>query len=303
MVTSAPAHTVPNGDTRPTRSRRPLVRPGHALRAAYALTVVVATLMVSQSVLGLAVGGLYPEETWAVAALRGNDLVTLALVSPALVVAVALTRWRPSTASVTVWLGLLFYGVYNYAYYAFGSAFSDVFLLHVGALSLSVIALVLLGSSIDAPAVAAGVAGGPRARVVAAFTALVGLALLAAWGGLSVRFAVTGELPDDVMPPSAIHLVYAIDMSLLAPAFLVAGVLLWKRTSWGAVLAVAANVGGAAYLAVLEVVGGFQADAGIAGKTWLSPVGIGSALLCLTAVVLLLLPSRRRSPARSPRRE
>ena len=291
MATSTSTHTVPTGDTQVPPRRPPLVRRGPALRVAYALSVVVAALMVVQSVLGLAIEGLYPEETWAVAALRGNDLVTLALVSPALVVAVVLTRWRPSTASVTVWLGLLYYGVYNYAYYAFGAAFNDAFLLHVGALSLSVIALILLGSSLDVPAVAAGVADGARARVVAVFTALVGAALLLAWGGLSIRFAVTGQLPDDVMPPSAIHLVYAIDMSLLAPAFLVAGVMLWRRMHWGAVMAVAVNVGGAAYLTVLEVVGGFQADAGIAGKSWLSPVGIGSTLLCVSAVVLLLVRS------------
>ena len=47
-----------------------------------------------------------------------------------------------------------------------------------------------------------------------------------------------------------------------------------------AVLAVAVNASGAAYLAVLEFVGGFQADAGIAGKTWLSPVAIGAILAC-----------------------
>ena len=102
---------------------------------------------------------------------------------------------RPTSASVLVWLGLLFYGSYNYAYYAFGTAFNDVFLLHVAAFSASVAGLVLLGSSIDPVEAARGVAGGTRARVVAAFTTLVGLALLGAWGATSMRFAVTGELP------------------------------------------------------------------------------------------------------------
>ena len=85
------------------------------------------------------------------------------------------------------------------------------------------------------------------------------------------------------MPPSAVHLVYAIDLSLLAPVFVVAGVLLWRREPWGAVLAVAINASGAVYLAVLWAVGGFQADAGIPGTTWLSPVAIGSVLACLAA--------------------
>ena len=108
------------------------------------------------------------------------------------------------------------------------------------------------------------------------------------------------------MPPSAVHLVYAIDLSLLAPVFVVAGVLLWRREAWGSVLAVAINASGAVYLAVLWAVGGFQADAGIAGKTWLSPVAIGSVLACLAATLALLVrPHARRHQDRAaaPRAE
>jgi hypothetical protein len=275
--------------------RRPLLRVGPRLTAARALSVVLLGLMALQATLGLFVDGLYPEETWAVAALRGNDLVTLVLVVPLLGGAVWLTRTRPSAASVVVWLAMLFYGVYNYAYYAFGAAFSDVFLLHVAALAVSAWALVMLGTSVDSGAVATSIRTGLPARVVAGFTVVVGVALLLAWGTFSVRFALTGELPEDVMPPSAVHLVYALDMAVLAPAFLVSGILLWCRTAWGAVAAAAVNVSGAAYLAVLWAVGGFQADSGIAGRTWASPVAIGSTLLCLAAALVLLVPARRSS--------
>ena len=277
-----------------------LLRPGPRLTAAWVVSTAVVVLMVVQAGLGLAVTGLYPEQTWAVAALRGNDLVTLVLVAPALAVALVVSHRRPTSASVLVWLGLLFYGTYNYAYYAFGTAFNDVFLVHVAAFTGSTAGLVLLGSSIDAVETARGVVAGTRARVVAVFTTFVGVALLGAWGTMSVRFAVTGDLPEDVMPPAAVHLVYALDMGVLAPMFLLAGVLLWRRLPWGAVLAVAVNVSGAAYLAVLWAVGGFQADAGIAGKSWLSPVAIGSTLACLVAALTLLVhPHEER--ARAPR--
>lgn len=266
-----------------------LLRAGPRLTAAWALSTVVVVLMVLQAGLGLAVAGLYPEQAWAVASLRGNDLVTLALVAPILALALAASHQRPTSASVLLWLGLLFYGTYNYAYYAFGTAFSDAFLLHVVAFTASTVGLVLLGSSIDAATVARDVVGGTRARVVAVFTAFVGVALLGAWGTISVRFAVTGDLPSNVMPPSAVHLVYALDMGVLAPMFILAGVLLWRRMPWGAALAVAVNVSGAAYLAVLWAVGGFQANAGVAGTTWLSPVSIGATLACAAAAAALLV--------------
>jgi hypothetical protein len=282
-------------------ARHPVLRTGRRLRAAEILSEVVLLLMVVQAALGLAVGGLYPEQTWAVAAFRGNDLVTLLVAAPALAVAMLASRHRASSASVLVWLGMLHYGVYNYAYYAFGAAFSPVFLLHVGALVASICGLLMLATSIDAGHTARGVAGGTRGRVVAGFTTAVGVALIAAWGGISLRFAATGTLPANTMPPSAVHLVYAIDLSLLAPVFLVAGVLLWRREPWGAVLAVAMNASGAVYLAVLWAVGGFQAEAGIPGTTWRSPVAIGSVLACLAATVALLVhPGPDESPSTVP---
>lgn len=280
---------------------RTVLRPGPRLTAAWVLSGIVLVLMVVQAGLGLAVSGLYPEQPWAVAAFRGNDLVTLVLAAPVLALAVVASRRRESSASVLVWLGMLHYGVYNYAYYSFGAAFSSAFLLHVAALVASIGGLLMLATSIDAGRAARSVASGTRARVVAVYTTVVGVALVAAWGGMSVRFALTGELPPDVMPASAVHLVYAIDLSLLAPVFVVAGVLLWRREAWGSVLAVAINASGAVYLAVLWAVGGFQADAGIAGTTWLSPVAIGSTLACLAAALALLVrPHREPERAAAP---
>jgi hypothetical protein len=243
---------------------------------AIALTAIV-------SIIGLLVHGVYNEAPWAVAALRGNDLVTLSLVVPVLGIAVA--RGGHSQGWRQVWLGGLFYGVYNFAYYAFGTAFNDIFLLHVATISLSLTALVALVAHLDTSGLPLPVRAD---RTVAVFMILVGSALLLAWGGLSLRFALTGELPHDVMPPSAVHLVYALDMSLLAPAFLAGGVLLLRRRPWGRVLGVAVNAFGAAYLVVLEVVGGFQANAGIDGKTWVSVPAIAGALLCASACTWLL---------------
>ena len=246
----------------------------------------MVALIAVESLLGLAVHGLYHEDRWAIAALRGNDLVSLVLVAPVLGLAVA--RGRRSVRWRLVWLAGLFYGVYNFAYYAFGTAFNDVFLLHVATLALSTSALVALVADTDASSVAP-ITRSPRwVRWIAVYMLFVGTALAAAWGGLSLRFALTGELPHDVMPPSAVHLVYALDMSLLAPAFLAGGLLLWRRRPWGYALGVAVNLFGAAYLTVLEFVGGFQANAGIPGKTWVSPPALGGALLCALAAGALV---------------
>jgi hypothetical protein len=265
------------------------------MKTAYVSSGSVVALMLVESVLGLTVHDLYNEDPWAIAAFRGNDLVTLMLVVP--ILTVALVRSGRSDRWALVWLGGLLYSVYNFAYYAVGAAFNDVFLLHVATLALSIAALVSLVAQLDVDAMFAIDIPQQPHRLIAAYTTLVGAALLAAWGGLSLRFAITGELPHDVMPPSAVHLVYALDMSLLAPAFVAGGLLLWRRRPWGYALGVAVNLFGAAYLTVLEFVGGFQANAHIDGKTWNSPPAIAGALLCATAAITLLLRERATGQA------
>jgi hypothetical protein len=268
--------------------RPPVLRPGVARTVGWTTSAVVAGLMVVGSLLGLLVPDLYPEAPWAVAAFRGNDLVTLLLVAPVLIAALAVVRRRDSAPWTLLWLGALAYAVYTFAYYAFGAAFNDVFLLHVATLALSIVALVATAVAVDADAAAGRVAADRPTRAVAVVMLLIGLGLVLAWGGLAVRFALTGELPANVMPDTAVHLVYAIDLALLAPSFLIGGLLLWRALPWGYVMAVAVLVAGTAYLVVLEVVGGFQAEAGIAGATWLSLPAIVGAAVCATAAGVLL---------------
>ena len=56
---------------------------------------------------------------------------------------------RGSQAAQAVWLGVLAYSVYNYAYFAFGAEFNDIFVLHIALFSLSIITLVLAAANID----------------------------------------------------------------------------------------------------------------------------------------------------------
>lgn len=284
-----------------SEARHGILKRGPTLHIAVAASWILLMLMVIESIAGLVIDGLYPEDTWAVAALRGNDLVTLGVVAPLLLAGVAM-RGRAS-GWVLVWLSGLLYGVYNFAYYAFGAAFNDIFLLHVSSLALSIGALIALAADIDAGAVGRVNARAPLIRAASVYMILVGTALIVAWGGFSVRFAITGELPADVMPPEAVHLVYAIDMSLLAPAFLTGGILLWRGSDWARILGVAVNLSGAMYLIVLEVVGGFQANAGIAGRTWVSMPSIVGSILCAAAALAVWRSGSGKSkgPEVSPR--
>src|SRR5689334_18812532 len=100
MAAQHVASRVDEGAPEPPAGAVTLLRKGPRLTAARVLSLVVLGLMLVQSLLGLLVPDLYPEQVWAVAAFRGNDLVTLAVVVPALAVALYRSATRASAASV-----------------------------------------------------------------------------------------------------------------------------------------------------------------------------------------------------------
>ncbi|MGH2656545.1 MAG: hypothetical protein ACRDIZ_07600 [Actinomycetota bacterium] len=269
----------------------PTTWPGAARRAAVVLSAGIAALMVVASAAGLLVEGLYPDGEWAREALRGGDLVTLVLVAPLLIASLILSV-RGSTRAQLVWIAMLGYSVYNYAYYVFGSTFNDVFLLHIALLSMSIFALACALPSLNVAAIAARFRSRVAARWIGGFLVIVGIAQGALWVFLVLRFAVTGRLLHDI-PVDGQHLVFALDVSLLVPTLILAGILLYRRTPFGWVLGTAVSVFGAAYQLNLMLAGAFQANAGVVGVKAFPPEGIALTVGFAAASAVLLMHRQR----------
>ncbi len=261
------------------------------LRNAFRLSIAIAILMVIASAAGLLIDGLYTDGAWAREALRGGDLTTLAIAVPVLIGSLVFAR-RGSQAAQAVWLGVLAYSVYNYAYFAFGAEFNDIFVLHIALFSLSIITLVLAVANVDLDAIAARFRGVRGTRWIGGFLAVVGAVLGGLWVFLAIRFAITGELLADI-PVDGIHLVFAIDTSLLIPALVMAGVLLWRRTTGGLVFGPTMLGMGAIYQVNLLVAGLFQANADVAGVKAFPPEGILLATGFAAGTAAMFLPRRR----------
>src|SRR5437763_766724 len=181
---------MPTTLVRPTTT----VRPKSTARTATVLTFVVVAAAAIASIGGLAVHGLYTDDTaWATAALRGGDLVTLVLVVPGLILATLLAR-RGSVRARLIRGGLLGYGVYNFAFYVFGAAFNGLFLAHVVAFSASVFALIAWATELDAPAVAARFDARAPRHGVAIFLLAIAVVFATLWTTFSLTYAVTGHL-------------------------------------------------------------------------------------------------------------
>lgn len=71
-----------------------------------------------------------------------------------------------------------------------------------------------------------------------------------AWIGQSLRFTVTGHLPQ--VGESPFRLIAALDLALVVTPVAIAAVWLWARRVWGFIIAVVLNTHGAIYAALLS---------------------------------------------------
>lgn len=245
-------------------------------QTAYRLSALVVVLMASTAGLGLFSHSLYRDNALVAAGWYGNDLVTLVVATPLLTVALA-GAWRGSDRATLVWLGLLAYTVYNYAFYLFGAAFNSLFLLYTALFTLSGAALIFGLASLDVRRLHAQVSDALPRGWVAAFLALVGGSLGGVYVVQSLHYLETGTLPGPIDATGLhTHLIAALDLSMVVPVALLGAVWLWRGEPWGYVLATIWSVKGGVYMMALV--------AGTLTSLWVGASGAWELLPLWTAI-------------------
>lgn len=167
---------------------------------------------------------------------RGADLVTLAVAIPALLAARRLYRYV-SPAGAFALLGLLGWFLYLYASLALGSAYNELFLVYVVLVSSSLSAVALVLRSIDLAAVDDARLERLRVRPMAILL-LISAALTAfVWVEPVVASALAGE-PPPLLLHSTTPVTEVLDLAVITPAAVLAGILLRRGRSQGLVLGV-----------------------------------------------------------------
>lgn len=196
------------------------------LRLAYASSFVIALLMTIASVAGI----LYPTIIYPLEDMREafipNDVVNLIIGVPILFISLWLT-WRGKLTGLLFWPGALFYVFYTYIVYLLSKPLNASFLLHLTLVTLSAYTTIGLVACIDGKVVKNRLSGAVPERASGAI--LAGLAIL-----FLIRaslFMVNAILSQTLIAATEMAL-NAADF-LIAPAWVIGGVFLWRRKALG----------------------------------------------------------------------
>ncbi|QIN84699.1 hypothetical protein GBA63_20125 [Rubrobacter tropicus] len=191
------------------------------------LTVPITVLVVAAAGGELLFDVFRGDSPYLIAQAVGQDLVTLLVALPALVVGAALA-YRGSDRARLVWLGVLVYLVYTYVIYAFHIRFNPLFLVYVALLGFSLYALIGGLATTDFEGIKARYARERPAKAAGTFLLAVSVLFYFVWLGEVIPALFSGNVPqsiaDNGTPTNGVHV---LDMAWILPSLAITGV--WLR--------------------------------------------------------------------------
>lgn len=257
------------------------------------LSVAIAILATIASAGGLFLSGLYHDNALITAAWHGNDFITLFLALPVMVGSLVYAT-RGSRRAQVIWMGTLWYMVYNYMFYLFGAAFNAFFLIYAALFTMSSYALVLALLKVDVRDFGARVFDRIPVKFVSGFMLFFAILLGGMWIALSLSYVFTGVIPVAITQtdhPTGV--VFAIDLALIVPSLALCAVALRRRTAWGYLLSTIVMIKASTYALAMIAMSVFSyLEVGILDPFILlwAFLGVG----CIASCFLLL---RAMSPA------
>ena len=179
--------------------------------------------------------GLYYFDTVSTAAqMQGNDFITLCVGLPLLAVSAWYT-FRGSLRGRLLLIGTLGFFLYTFMSMSMLTAYNNLFLVYVTLFGMSLYAFILSMMSVDIHTLSTHFSPGLPRRAIAVLLFAVGGFLSVVWLGRIIGPMLEGV--DPVLENTTTLVIQAMDLVLIVPLVILAGIFLLRGSAWGYLLA------------------------------------------------------------------
>ena len=239
--------------------------------------------------------GLYYYDTVStVAQMQANDLITLVVGLPLLIIA-TLLAFHGSLRGRLLLTGTLGFFLYTYMSMSMLTAYNSLFLVYVALFGLSLYVFILSMLSFDLADLPRHFSASlPRGWIAGILFAMGGFLFLA-WMGRIVPPLLQNTTP--ALENTTTLVIQAMDLVLIVPLAILSGILLLRRTAWGYLLASVTVLKGLTMALAVSTMGINMAMNGVAD----SPVIVVIIFIILTSSQFSLGRTFAKKPGCPPR--
>jgi len=163
------------------------------------------------------------------------DVINLVIGLPLFGIAIYLSQ-KNSVRGRLLLGGLLFYFFYVYIMATTGYALNRMFIVYVAIFALSGVAFFLNLHGIDVAHLPLQVSARFPRRLFIGFTFIMGSVLVFLWLGRIIPIMVNDRFPPEIAGLTTL-VSQGVDLGIVVPLLLSTGILLWRRSPWGYLLA------------------------------------------------------------------
>lgn len=245
-------------------------------------SLLIAVLTIVASFSGLLSPALtYPSEALRQFALA-NDVTNLLLGVPILLLSILLDR-RGKYLGRLLWPGALMYTLYNYLAYVVALPVTWLYLAYLWIVALCVYAMVATFMQIDRDAAGRHLNGMVPNRLAGAVLMLLGSFVFLRVFGVIINAQIRAT---EVTSTDQALLIADV---LLAPAWIIGGVLLWKKQPWGYAAGLALLFQGSMLFIGLIIVLALQPIFSSAATPWMDILVVATmGMICFVPFALFL---------------
>ena len=201
-----------------------------------AINYLIAILTVVSCLISISHNEIYQDGEWANAQWLGQDIVSLILAVPLLLLSMRKGIQEGKLKWLLVNAGILLYFFYTYSFFMYAAELTFLYLFHLPIYGLATIGLVLVcvrlfakGGTYDLPS------RGLRVGIIL-YLVLIGLMIAGLWfSDILAHLSDPGHrsaMPDGKAP----LIIYSLDLALIITLMITAAVLLYRKTSGGYLL-------------------------------------------------------------------
>lgn len=200
-------------------------------------TAPIVILLAIATTGGIFISDLYHDYPSFAAQAIGQDIVSLVIVLPALVISAFLAR-RGSPGAYLIWFGGLIYLVYTYMIAAFDVNFNMLFLVYVAVLGCSLYALIGGLVTSNMTSIKECFTGRTPVRAISIYLIVLAVLFYFLWLREIIPALLTNQIPQSIQDNGTpTNGVQVLDIAWILPAFVITAIHLWRKQALGFVLA------------------------------------------------------------------